>query len=118
MLKVAVGLTYYFIKSKGAVIIGKYLFKINYLVLVYNAQQNALFGVRVCAYSLNFSSAVPKLVGYLFGDFIGVGGDNGEFVGCFGTFYNIVAHKIGYKAVGAAKGNGLIIGITAVRIDE
>ena len=51
-------------------------------------------------------------------DLIGVGGNNGELVGCLGTFDNVISGKVGNKAVGDAEGDGLIVRISALGIDE
>lgn len=51
-------------------------------------------------------------------DLIGVGGNNGELVGCLGTFDNVISGKVGNKAVGDAEGDRLIVRISALGVDE
>ena len=53
-----------------------------------------------------------QLLGDLFGDLVGVGGDDGEFVGGLGAFNDVIAHKVGNEAVGDTQRYGLVVCLT------
>lgn len=107
--KVAVGLVNGFRKGKGVIVFVKYGVKVEYLMVVYHAQQNRLFIVGKAAYTVDLGTAVLKGGKYLGGYLVPVGGNNGKLAGRLCSLKDVVSDKAGYKAVENAKTNGLVV---------
>lgn len=107
--KVSVGLVNGFRKGKGVIVFVKYGVKVEYLMVVYHAQQNRLFIVGKAAYTVNLGAAVLKSGKYLSGNLIPVGGNNGKLAGRLCSLKDVVSDKAGYKAIENTKANGLVV---------
>ena len=83
--EIAVGFVDQLIEGEGVVILGENITEIHQLMAIYYAQKHGFLRVAVCADGVQFGGAVSELIRDGGDDLIGVGGNNGELVGCLGT---------------------------------
>lgn len=118
MLKVAIGLIDQLIKGEGIAVLGDDILKIIQLVLVDHTKQHGFLGIGVGADGIDPGGAVTQNGENILGYLLGMGGNDNEFVGGFGSLQNLIAHKGGDEAVRHTKCHRLVIHGSGVGVYE